>query len=172
VRRDVHDHGDEIVKVIFLDFDGVVVCREKIYGRLEDHNKWARNAQPEPVQQLNRIIRETGAKVVVSSTWRMHHDIPELDGTLRRSGFEGEIIGTTPVFHKERGVEIRAWLESHPEVEDWVVLDDDSDRGDITFYRWILIKDGLNQGGLLASHADQAISVLNAKREWRFLKCR
>lgn len=78
---------------------------------------------------VRRIINQTGCSVVLSSTWRMYpntreivrHEICEyIDVTKDMQG--GAKWGVTP-----RGVEIQEWLDRHPEVERYAILDDNSD---------------------------------------------
>lgn len=106
------------MKVIFLDFDGVLVTA---------HDRFTAGS-PFCVSLLNHITYETGAKLVVSSMWRIGRDTEELQTLLKEWEVEGECIGKTPVMHdKERGDEIQAWLDEHSEVTSFVILDDDSD---------------------------------------------
>ena len=115
--------------VVFLDMDGVLGA-----GRV-----WAQNASkrwtcpagwvdPAMVARLNRLVRRTGARVVVSSSWRKYLGADGVAAVLAACGFTGEVIGTTPVIAGEpaswRGREIDRWLMAHPRVRDWVVLDD------------------------------------------------
>jgi hypothetical protein len=48
---------------------------------------------------------------------------------LRDSGLRDSIkvVGRTPIWRKERGYEIKGWLDQHPEVTGYLVFDDDSD---------------------------------------------
>ena len=165
------------MKIIFLDFDGVVVCLPLVDGKKPITGGRVRDANRGPVAQLNRIIDATGAKVVVSSTWRKHHPIPHLLGTLARAGFRGEIVSITPDFAfrdkqesgiwqpTPRGEEIRHWLAMHPAVTSYVVLDDCFDNGPIPPERWVNVDNGWFDGGLLEHHADAAIKVLNGAAE-------
>jgi hypothetical protein len=41
--------------------------------------------------------------------------------------FANETVGMTPSVGRYRGHEIDAWLQEHPDVENYVILDDDSD---------------------------------------------
>ena len=130
------------MKIIFLDFDGVMnnevwfrdrVERKKIYN----HDEHERDAiDPRCVDFLNKIIEDTGAKIVVSSTWRMGRSKEQLQTILENKGFKGEIIGKTPFLRGEgclRGNEIRQWQQDNAELigkedaERYVILDDDSD---------------------------------------------
>lgn len=77
------------------------------------------------------LVASTGAKVVVSSSWRLS---PSLHGALLRglaqAGLpEGAVIGATPQ-RGGRGAEVAAWLEAHAQglgVRSYVVLDDENE---------------------------------------------
>lgn len=130
--------------VVVLDIDGVLNTERNC----KKQRGASRPFDPEAVCALNKILAETGAKIVVSSTWRYNRSIVELDQLLVHEGMPGGlVIGATPKFLDEedtitswrngekitlfRGVprhkEIRAWLDQHPEVDAWVVIDDDTD---------------------------------------------
>lgn len=125
------------MKVIFLDFDGVITTLKSKY-----------KLDLKALSLLKEIINATDAKIVISSSWRRHtleDTIKELQDTsdVRMNGIEfpfiDRIIGITDrifgfaLTDKEkhisllRGVEIREWLKEHPEVTNYVILDDDSD---------------------------------------------
>ena len=61
-----------------------------------------------------------------------------------------------PYTGQERGDEIRIWLDAHPEVAAFVVLDDDSD---MTAVRDQYIQTSYDEG-LTDEHVDRAISLL------------
>ena len=97
---------------------------------------------PDAVANLNRIIEATGCQVVISSTWRRGRTMGELLRILVKRGLDkkhwGNFIGMTPVLDSrmdsglwravERGHEIQAWLDKHPEqFQRIVILDDDGD---------------------------------------------
>lgn len=158
--------------VLFLDIDGV----------LNDHN-WVGDAESCDIKrkcilQFNRIIRETGAVVVLSSAWRymIHGEAMTLSGfayMMRTHGMTGaaELIGLTcrdeEIEH--RGDQIAAWLKEHPEVTRYVVLDDDDgdsvsrcqDRHKHPFVR----TDG--RIGMTAEDADRVIALLRNGMENR-----
>lgn len=163
------------MKVIFLDFDGVVVCLPTHYEDLElgAGPKRAHALNRACVARLNRIIRLTDAKVVVSSTWRRLQPIEYLRGYLRRAGFDGDVIDTTPILEARqtkddalivraipRGFEVALWLQWHPEVSSYVVLDDDDDYAPLPVPRWVLVNDGWRAGGLQDSHVEAAVLAL------------
>jgi hypothetical protein len=113
------------VKVIFLDVDGVLNSIESVLV-YSTSNKLC----PVRVGMVARLAKEADAKIVVSSSWR----VPGLEntkGSLAKAGATADlldrIIGQTPKLNTVRGEEIAAWLKEHPEVERYVILDDDSD---------------------------------------------
>lgn len=159
------------MKVVFLDIDGVMVTGETVgqHVAVEGHhfNPFAKG----PVYQLNRILRETGAHIVVSSSWRC--DGPRWDALLfhfTQQGVEQRPIGRTPDLNRrrpsgifeavQRGEEIKAWL-AH-DVEAFVALDDDSDM-DAIRANFVHVRHGMWRGGLNRDHADAAIALLNAE---------
>ena len=148
-------------RVLFLDLDGVVIMRHKDRVKLPS-GRWVRAATPENVVHLNTIIEQARPIVVVSSSWRKHHQRMFLQRTLARAGYVGWVNDVTPIHCPERarGFEIESWLSLHENVKSYVVLDDDADRGPIPEERWVRT-DSLV--GLTAHHAAKAINVLMAE---------
>lgn len=120
------------LKVIFTDFDGVLNSSkwDRQQGPMpltddpRDDAEW--NLEPERVALLKQAVDRSQAKLVVSSSWRGDgHGI----AMLRHAGLDA--IGETPRIRVTgravwaRADEIRAWLQEHPEVDSFVVLDDD-----------------------------------------------
>lgn len=108
------------MKVIFLDVDGVLNTRP---GSLDAAK----------LQLLTQIVQETGAQIVLSSTWRKHQHLKNrLQSALSARALK--LYSSTPVLEYEeyglmrarpRGEEIRAWLDENPHVSQFVILDDD-----------------------------------------------
>lgn len=150
------------MKVIFLDFDGVLCNLESITTR---NKRTAANQDPygphkDCVAACNRIIKETGAHIVVSSSWRQVVKPEASTERLRRWGIKGYVIGVTPRLDSIRGEEIRHWIEfcADRPVESFVILDDDSDMGQL---RHRLVQTN-SHAGLTEADADRAIAILNA----------
>lgn len=107
------------MKVLFLDIDGVVNSRATTSFR---NNLYP--IDPHMAFMVGKIQLDTDCKVVLSSSWRHHPD-----------GIAAVEKSIVPVFDKTpmldhlgvRGDEIKAWLDQHPEVERYAILDDDSD---------------------------------------------
>ena len=155
------------MKVIFLDVDGVLNYRDCFLERHRVNNApliWDKDC----VNELNRIIKETGAKIVVSSTWRILDD--HYKALTTEMGIEGEFIGKTkshlPITKPEgtcRGDEIQDWIttfciETNNAPGNIVILDDDSDMGDLLPY---LVQTSFHKKGLTKELADEAIVMLN-----------
>jgi hypothetical protein len=80
------------------------------------------------VSLLNEVINETGCKVVLSSSWRKNKGgYKKVEELLKIKGFIGEIIDATPTLGGRRGEEIEKWLTQHDNIENYVIVDDDSD---------------------------------------------
>lgn len=135
------------MKVIFLDMDGVMNSTRSVialrgYGFMPPSHTLngaadARairkqcNLDPISVGLLKRILKETGAKVVISSSWRFRNEQKTIDVfnvMFKAHRLPRVVIGSTPHHNSGfRGEEIRLWLEDHPEVTAYIILDDDSD---------------------------------------------
>ena len=63
------------MKVIFLDIDGVMNCQEEMLAMLEQNPK-ARNGvdlpSPAKCRLLKKLVDETDAEIVLSSSWRLN----------------------------------------------------------------------------------------------------
>jgi hypothetical protein len=84
---------------------------------------------------LSEWCNETDVKICVSSVWKHHFgtkgykSTPEKwEDAFQRLGFKpGTYVGITGHRRSLRGEEIQDWLDAHPEVKDYTILDDDSD---------------------------------------------
>lgn len=109
------------MKAIFLDIDGVLNCKDTPNPR-----KFPYIVDPKLLKRFKRLLERTGARVVLSSTWRYdpaglfsakHGGIPFVD-----------VIPDMP--KKPRRDEILTWLKRHPKVQRFVVIDDEDDELD------------------------------------------
>lgn len=122
------------VNVVFLDYDGVVNI--PIWRFDNDRKKWICNFNHpvhgkvnhfQGVQWVSEFCQKHKYDIVVTSTWRYSENCIEC---LRNGGLrEGiEILGVTPSMPgAKRGGEISAWLKEHPEVDKYLIFDDDDD---------------------------------------------
>lgn len=109
-------------KIIFLDIDGV------LNSETYDKNRTAGAIDPECAKRLNRIIKETNAGIVISSSWKLSPSLVYAE--FKDAGIKGNIIGMTPNFifdswrkDKSRGAEIELWLSENP-CDNYIILDD------------------------------------------------
>ena len=95
------------MKIIFLDFDGVLNSSKTTGQELE----------PLLVKKLNYLVDKTDALIVVTSSWRIGHDIKYLDDVLRNYGYNGFFVyGFTLTrlnSDYNRSLQIKEWLENY-----------------------------------------------------------
>lgn len=118
------------MKVIFLDIDGVL----NVYPQGRDD--YGSIFHKHFVDNLSWIIEQTGAKIVISSTWRFS-GLDIMIEMWKVRNLPGEVIGITPDFmHQtgttlQRGKEIIAWIEEwekiNTKIKSYVIIDDDTD---------------------------------------------
>jgi hypothetical protein len=152
--------------VLFLDVDGVL----NRVGTRERSPHGTYGVETAKVELLCEIVGATDCDIVVSSTWRKYDDLmTHLHDRLEN--LSARIIGTTPVLDrrtdsglyvaKVRGDEIQAWLDEHPEVNRFVIVDDDSDMAHLAPH---LVKTN-GREGLTAELTDDVIRRLNGRHE-------
>jgi len=98
-------------------------------------NRLVEETCPQKWKWLSEWCNETDTKICISSTWKHHFGVkgyvstPEKwEDALVKLGFkEGTYVGITGDRRTLRGDEIKDWLDKHPEVTDYAILDDDSD---------------------------------------------
>lgn len=138
------------MKIIFLDVDGVLNNKDYLLSTQD-----ALSLDPSCVDCLRRLIKSTGAKVVLSSSWRhSKRKIKYLENTIKIKFYD-----ILPDLHERRGNEINAWLKNHKEVSKYIILDDE----DFDIRDKNLIKTNFYESGLNGSHVIKGIKVLNSK---------
>ena len=175
------------MKVLFLDIDGVLNSENWFAYRIycvknnmvnilmnfvdtDDRNIKHKLTMLDDraIANLNRIIEETGCKVVLSSSWRSSIESENIftQNLLKLKGFKYEFYDVTPRlwfsdFSIRRGEEIKFWLDKESEkheIESFVILDDDSDMLPEQMNNFIHV-DG--QVGLTDRDVLTAIKILN-----------
>ena len=81
---------------------------------------------PQFEDNLQYLIEQTGADIVISSTWR-YSGLKVMQNMWRDRGLPGNVIDITPInFNsRHRGKEIDAWLKEN-QVDNYVIIDDDN----------------------------------------------
>jgi HAD domain in Swiss Army Knife RNA repair proteins len=108
----------QLMKVIFLDIDGVLNTTAT-----PKPNKESRVIDQALLARLKKLLQDTSAEVVLSSTWRH-----ERDGLASAKQLGIPFMDVLPDMRPHpRSEEIVAWLEAHREVRRFAVIDDDDD---------------------------------------------
>jgi hypothetical protein len=144
------------MKIIFLDIDGVLNSRSTFCKPILDEID---QIDPANIEQLNRILKQTGAYLVISSDWRCRRSLEKLKQIASIVGVNPEkIIDKTPVIDDvPRGIEIKQWLDNN-QYEKFVIIDDHDDMGELLQY---LVQTSSKTGGLTEEKANEVISLLN-----------
>jgi hypothetical protein len=113
------------MNVLFLDVDGVLNCRG-------DYSRSTCNVDLIPdrtLKILKRIVDNTGAKIILSSSWRFGCSAAVRD-RLDTVGLSLHDMTTTETMNDpRRGAEIDLWLRENSGVISVAILDDDADAG-------------------------------------------
>lgn len=141
--------------IIFLDFDGVLTSddytRLCLFGCRQENLYGIEWFDPRCIDALRAIVEETGAGIVVSSSWR-ELGMDKLKEVWAKNEMPGELLGTTNPDTVSTREAILQWLEKNP-CDTYVVLDDSA----------VAIKCLVKTNpktGLVASDAVKAIKIL------------
>lgn len=167
------------IKIIFLDIDGVL--NSMAYFKSQEHQE-KRFIQYDEIDEsrlplLKQIVDATGAKIVLSSTWRELDDCKDavcyemykyLEDMLAK--YDMSIMSKTPVAAHCRPLEITMWLNKRFDKNEitFVSLDDDFGKdaydkysiGNNLVHTCFYSEDPL-VGGIQPEHVEQAIRILN-----------
>jgi FMN phosphatase YigB (HAD superfamily) len=155
------------MKIIFLDFDGVLCTVRSHVAQGSAAPRGVMEAlDREGVGLLNALMvqHRQSVRAVISSTWRLIHEPQWIENHLRRYGWEGQLHHAewaTPQLSRHessRGAEIADWLSRHPEVERYVIIDDNPNmlESQQPFFVRTVATDGLSWNNFL-----QAMSILH-----------
>ena len=134
-----------MTKVVFLDIDGVLNTKEW-QGRMTSDtlkDEFGYAFSPVAVANLTHIIDETGAEIVISSSWKFY-GVAKLREMWKNRNLPGTILDITPNTVSDevllnanleeielgvcRGNEIKEWLSRHKQkVSNYVIIDDFDD---------------------------------------------
>lgn len=167
------------MKLIFLDIDGVLNTHRDFfeasyYGH--EYNKGNEIISRGNLAALDHLVAQTGAKIVISSTWRHHFKSSQLHEMFKIRGFKAPrttIIGKTPDRRKGfssgpeyfRGDEIHAFLEDRDDVENYVILDDIPERWFSEEQQEHFIETDFYGGGLTPFKAERAADIIGRTKD-------
>ena len=158
------------MKVIFLDVDGVL---NNLFTSDRSPEGWT-GVDDANLVQLERVVRKTGAVIVLSSTWKdfWYPDEPEKNSPdfvylLQKLHHYGlSLFDKTPgKSGYYRGSEIMNWITANKKsIESFVIIDDiwfaDFNLEAISSH---VVRTSFNGGGLTKRRADEAIEALRRK---------
>lgn len=173
--KNLHDEEGKYEKVIFLDIDGVL----NDDGKLKSKGVYI---DEERVKRLAKIVEQTGAEIVLSSSWRRayrayvanNYTTEEKTLLMLKQYFDKynlkiadctEFLTTGSL---ARPAEIRNWLLYRCDTQRFVILDDD----DFWCWNWlydflVLTKEKVDiytiKRGLEDKHVEKAVEILNKK---------
>lgn len=150
------------MKVIFLDFDGVLNS-----DRYIARQGGGMAIDPEKLVLIKHLVDATDARIVLTTSWRTHwdRDLTRCDSTGQEmtrlfSACGLEIWDKTPQL-QNREAEIRAWLDAHPETSQFAVLDDRLLSA--PFLREHFVKTSNYFGGLEEGDVKKAAEILKSR---------
>ena len=117
-------------RVLFLDYDGVV--NTPMWNSKGTRCQYAFPSDGkvnnfQAVQWISEFCQRFKYDIVVTSTWRMDLNYKECleNGGLRNTI---RILGKTPMLdNRFRGQEISEYLQAHPEIKYYIIVDDEGD---------------------------------------------
>ena len=133
-------------KVLFLDIDGVLNTERQHWhcqmNGIEPIDRFGYAFNPKAVANLANILTETGAEIVISSSWKSI-GLANIVDMWEYRGLPGKIIDTTPNTVSDefllnanlddmellpiRGMEIKEWLTNRgKQVSHYAIIDDES----------------------------------------------
>jgi len=166
------------MKTIFLDIDGVIATDRQFMGnrnKFNQKNPWSKELRVPYgfdkgcVAILNEILEETSSVIVMSSDWRTHWNLTELNEIFSHNGIiRGPkfVTDVDPVsfgnLEKNRAWEIEKFIKEH-DITNYVVIDDldvgkyMSESGDDNKFVKTVSSEGLKQTGI----KNKILSILN-----------
>lgn len=150
------------MRVIFFDIDGVLNTTKTTRMSCGFHFVDTRK-----VLRLREIVERTGAELVMSSSWRYgfmpdalwyeKEGVVQLEAEFRRLRCPKWVDATPWLSGAKRQKEIFTWLARHPEVDEFIIIDDVGE--ELTWYKDRLVLTD-PRVGLNKERMEQAIKML------------
>lgn len=143
-------------KFILLDIDGVLTS--DAYTRRCKAEKIPLNTfgldwfDPRCVEMLRRVIDKTGARIILSSSWR-DLGFDRMNKVWSENNLPGILAGTTPEWILVKKDAILDWINGHAN-DKYVIIDD----ADLQLQNQVRTNPVT---GMMAADAEQAIQILN-----------
>lgn len=154
--------------VIFLDVDGVL-------NDLAKHDNGYCGTKPSCINMMNRIIRETDAYLVITSSWRYlvrpgSMTLIGLENMFLSHGLDclNRVIGVTQSDEmiSGRGAQIDSWMTAyHKPGRPYLVLEDDDDLARLIRNRGLHIHQTNGTTGLTYGDTDAIVAMIRSQEE-------
>lgn len=155
-------------KIIFLDFDGVMDTA--YYNHvlnsqgLPECDEYGAVFDPDCVENLKYIIEQTGADLVVTSSWKSMMSYKDILEMWEKRQLPVFVTDTTPTISRRRGDEIDLWLTDCPTDCQYVIIDDlDASHFYTHHYPRLLVVNPYY--GLDRETAEKAVKLLNPNND-------
>lgn len=128
-----------MTKIVFLDFDGVLLPtgdeQAQIQTGLTRDNYLEQVVfNRQCVVNLNALLSQTGAEIVLSTSWAWGHTFSELSECLMRNKIDASSIFewdepdtkaymTPRQYKSNRENEIGWWIDQHTHLDTWIAID-------------------------------------------------
>jgi len=175
------------MKIIFLDIDGVLNTQEtfeQIYLEYKKNGKRRLEIDTKKVEYLKEIVEQTGALLVLASSWKIFFAKQGGKVLAQNSKYEEllKILQNYNLFiydttyqgmYQSKAKEIKDWLKNN-EVESFIILDDETeDLGNLAenyLIKTRFSKNAEEELGLCKKHIIQAVDMLNYQKQEKFIQ--
>lgn len=166
-----------VKKILFLDIDGPLntnrnISKNKATGF---RDRFGDVFNPIAVDNLSRIVSDTSAEIVISSSWKFF-GLDEMKEMWKKRKLAGKVIGITPNSISDemllnanldemdglcfKGVEIKEWLSKNGEqVKNYAIIDDENNFLPEQQSHLVQINP---EYGISKEDAEKAIRILNS----------
>ena len=143
--------------IIFCDVDGCLIPFEgkTDHRYFSEVDKWSKNA----MINLNKIIEETGAEIIISSTYRKTKTKEEIQKAFEKAGFKYKIKELLPHHNLDRASAINLFLKNKKDTN-FIIIDDHKHKIPEFFPKHVFIKIKTTIG-ITYNDAKKAIKSLN-----------
>lgn len=149
-----------MIKVLFLDIDGVLnIDRQQWHCQMNcitPIDEFGYEFDHKAVDNLATILEETGAEIVISSSWKFL-GLQTLQKMWEDRKLPGTILDITPD-GKSKGWEIDEWLmECESQVNRYAIIDDENDILPKQLNHFVQTN---SQFGITCKDAERVITIL------------
>ena len=170
------------MRVIFLDVDGVLNNLNFLYEQFRRSNiPNIKGLDNNNLKALQKLVELTDAKLILSSTWRSYFDDnlkplnndhnPGKDLIKKLNEYNLKLTGKTSETLEYKGFPrsyvIKKWLDEHPEVDSFVIIDDNAIMGEFTYTNLVEVDKTV---GLTMNDVIKAVTILKRQEKRKVLE--